>query len=53
MLSSDFRSENPLTQARTFHIQTRCATFEMTFEIGKYQVELLNESDYNPDSNDN
>ena len=31
----------------------RCATFEMTFEIGKYQVELLNESDYNPDSNDN
>ncbi|RKE90302.1 hypothetical protein BXY80_2769, partial [Ichthyenterobacterium magnum] len=25
----------------------------MTFEIGKYQVELLNESDYNPDSNDN
>ena len=25
----------------------------MTVEIGKYQVELLNESDYNPDSNDN
>ncbi|PCE63900.1 hypothetical protein B7P33_11605 [Sediminicola luteus] len=25
----------------------------MTFEIGKYQVELLDDSDYNPDSNDN
>ncbi|MFD0991632.1 hypothetical protein [Tenacibaculum geojense] len=25
----------------------------MTFEIEKYQVELLNKSDYNPDSNDN
>lgn len=25
----------------------------MTFEIGKYHIELVNESDYNPDSNDN
>ncbi|GGG60745.1 hypothetical protein GCM10010976_34330 [Bizionia arctica] len=28
LLSSDFRSENPLTQARTFHIQNRCVSFE-------------------------
>ncbi len=28
LLSSDFRSENPLTQTRTFHTQTRCKTFE-------------------------
>jgi len=25
----------------------------MTFEIGKYEVEIINESDYNPDSKDN
>ena len=24
LLSSDFRSENPLTQTRTFHTQNRC-----------------------------
>jgi len=24
LLSSDFRSENPLTQTRTFHTRNRC-----------------------------
>jgi hypothetical protein len=42
-----------LSKTRTTHNRGRCATFEMTFEIGTYQVELLNESDYNADSNDN
>jgi hypothetical protein len=28
LLSSDFRSENPLTQTRTFHTQNRCVQFE-------------------------
>jgi len=26
LLSSDFHSENPLTQTRTFHTQNRCAS---------------------------
>jgi hypothetical protein len=30
LLSSDFRSENPLTQARTFHIQNRWQQAEKT-----------------------
>jgi|SRR5690554_1183016 len=37
LLSSDFRSENPLTQTRTFHTRKRCTQFEkmneLTFEI--------------------
>jgi hypothetical protein len=28
LLSSDFRSENPLTQTRTFHTRNRCKQFE-------------------------
>ena len=32
LLSSDFRSENPLTQTRTFHIQTRYHTFKSNIE---------------------
>jgi len=28
LLSSDFRSENPLTQTRTFHTQNRCASYK-------------------------
>ena len=28
LLSSDFRSENPLTQTRTFHTRNRCVQAE-------------------------
>jgi len=30
LLSSDFRSENPLTQTRTFHTRNRCTQFKQT-----------------------
>jgi len=30
LLSSDFRSENPLTQTRTFHTQNRSTQFDQT-----------------------
>ena len=30
-----------------------CATFEMNFEIGTYQVKIIDESEYNPDWKDN
>ncbi len=33
VLSSDFRSENPLTQTRTFHTRNRYHTFEQTLRL--------------------
>ncbi len=39
LLSSDFRSENPLTQTRTFHIQTRCKTFKTNIENTIYHTD--------------